>query len=273
MITKKHFRTVWLSDIHLGCKDCKANYLLDFLQHHTIGTLFLVGDIVDMWALSKQFHWPVEHNQLFHKLLSLPNEGTKVIYLPGNHDEPAQKYSHMSFGDVEIYREYIHTTANGKKLLLLHGDQFDAEVCFGKAQAWLGDKGYDLLLFINRWYNIARSKNGYSYHSVAGYIKTRIRGANHAISRYRNAAIARAKAQQVDGIVCGHIHHPEITEIDGITYYNDGDWIENCSALTEDDKGHISLIYWTQSLTSSINNNDRKRMKLLPVKARDQKAA
>ena len=273
MITKKHFRTVWLSDIHLGCKDCKANYLLDFLNHHTIDTLFLVGDIVDMWALSKQFHWPAEHNQLFHKLLSLPNEGTKMIYLPGNHDELAQKYSHMSFGDVEIYREYIHTTANGKKLLLLHGDQFDAEVCFGKAQAWLGDKGYDLLLFINRWYNIARSKNGYSYHSVAGYIKTRIRGANHAISRYRNAAIARAKAQQVDGIVCGHIHHPEITEIDGITYYNDGDWIENCSALTEDNHGHISLTYWTQSSAQEITQENKKRIRLLPIKTRDKKAA
>lgn len=273
MTTKKHFRTVWLSDIHLGCKDCKAAYLLDFLNHHTIDTLFLVGDIVDMWALSKQFHWPEKHNQLFHKLLSLPNEGTKVIYLPGNHDEPAQKYSNMSFGEVEIHREYIHTTANGKKLLMLHGDQFDQEVCFGKTQAWLGDKGYELLLFINRWYNIFRSKNGYPYLSVAGYIKTRIRGANEAISRYRTAAIGRAKSAGLDGIVCGHIHHPEIVEQDGVTYYNDGDWIENCSALTEDEHGHISLTYWTECQIEKKLLENKKSVSLFPVKTRSKKAA
>lgn len=272
-MTKTHYRTVWLSDIHLGCKDCKATYLLDFLRHHTIDTLFLVGDIVDMWALSKQFHWPEPHNQLFHALLSLPNEGTKVIYLPGNHDEPAQKYSNMSFGQVDIYREYIHTTATGKRLLLLHGDQFDQEVCFGKTQAWLGDKGYDLLLFINRWYNFIRSKKGYPYYSIAGHIKTHIRGANHAISRYRNAAIALAKKVDVDGIVCGHIHHPEITEVDGKTYYNDGDWIENCSALTEDKYGNIQLVYWAQSSLEKQCDKSQKDIRFFPVKARPKKAA
>jgi UDP-2,3-diacylglucosamine pyrophosphatase LpxH len=271
MMPKNHFRTVWLSDIHLGCKDCKADYLLDFLNHHTISTLFLVGDIVDMWALSKQFHWPSSHNQLFHKLLSLPNEGTKVIYLPGNHDEPAQRYNQMSFGDVEIHREYIHTTAKGKKLLLLHGDQFDQEVCFGRTQAWLGNKGYDFLLLLNRWYNLARSKNGYPYRSLAGLIKTRIRGANEAISRYRHAAIARAKKSGVDGIVCGHIHHPEITEIDGITYYNDGDWIENCSALTEDAQGNISLTYWTHCYLKETENN--RSIRPFPAKICVNKAA
>ncbi len=251
MTTKTHYRTVWLSDIHLGCKDCKAEHLLNFLESSTIDTLYLVGDIVDLWAMSKQFRWPVALNQLLHKLLSLSenrNDGhqTKVIYLPGNHDEPAQKYDQMSFGHVDIHREYIHTTANGKKLLLLHGDQFDNEVCFGKAQAWIGDKGYELLLFINRWYNFIRAKHGYPYWSLAGHIKTRIRGANEAIARYREAAIQRAKKEGLDGIVCGHIHHPEITTIDGVTYYNDGDWVENCSALTEDHGGNINLVYWAK---------------------------
>lgn len=249
--TKKHYRTVWLSDIHLGCIDCKADHLLDFLDNSTIDTLFLVGDIVDLWALSKQFRWPDSHNKLLHKLLSIsdPNKSghpTKVIYLPGNHDEAAQKYDQMSFGHVEIHREYIHTTAAGKKLLLLHGDQFDNEVCFGKMQAWIGDKGYEFLLLINRWYNFLRSKHGYPYWSLAGHIKSRIRGANEAISRYRNAAIKRAKDMELDGVVCGHIHHPEIFEADGVTYYNDGDWVENCSALTEDHEGNMSLIYWAK---------------------------
>lgn len=253
MEQKIHYRTVWLSDIHLGCKDCKAEYLLDFLSHSTIDTLFLVGDIVDLWALSKKFLWPTAHNNLLHKLLSLPekdNTGhkTRVVYLPGNHDEFVQKYDKMSFGHVEIHREYIHTTANGKKLLLLHGDQFDSEVCFGRLKNWIGDKAYDLLLLLNRWFNTVRIKHGYPYWSLAGHVKNRIRGANEAISRYRQAAISRAKNEKVDGIVCGHIHHPEIMTIDGITYYNDGDWVENCSALTEDHQGNISLVFWSEEL-------------------------
>ena len=244
-----HYRTVWLSDIHLGCQDCKADYLLDFLENSKIDHLYLVGDIIDLWAMSRQFRWPESHNKLLHKLLSLSQQTdgghqTKVIYLPGNHDEPAQKYDQMCLGDVEIHREYIHTTADGKKLLLLHGDQFDGEVCFGQFQSWIGDKGYELLMFLNRWFNFFRAKKGYPYWSLAGHIKTQIRGANEAIARYRNAAIARAKRDGLDGIVCGHIHHPEITTIDGITYYNDGDWVENCSALTEDHQGNIKLVYW-----------------------------
>ena len=245
MNSKTHFRTIWLSDIHLGYKDCKAEYLLDFLKHHSCDTLYLVGDIVDMWAMSKQFRWPKAHNELFHHLLNISREGTKVIYLPGNHDEPAQKYDGMALGEVEIHRQYIHTTADGRKLLLLHGDQFDQEVCFGPMQAWIGDKAYGLLLFLNRWYNFYRAKMGFSYWSLAGYIKGKVKGANEAIQRYRVASSNRARELGLDGSVCGHIHHPEITDMDGVTYYNTGDWIENCSALTENERGEMSLTYWT----------------------------
>ncbi len=263
MAEKKYYRTVWLSDIHLGSKDCKAEYLLDFLKHTKIDTLFLVGDIIDLWALTKQFRWPPLHNELLHTLISLPESGTEVIYLPGNHDEPAQKYDNMIFGEIKIHREYIYTTAKGKKLLLLHGDQLDDEVCFGRFHAWIGDKGYSLLLLINHWYNALRFQMGYPYRSLAGKIKSRVRGANQAIARYRQAAINKAKKAGVDGIVCGHIHHPEIREIDGLTYYNDGDWVENCSALTEDRTGNISLSYWTSikstlTLIHSDNKNNRK---------------
>ncbi|MCC2605455.1 UDP-2,3-diacylglucosamine diphosphatase [Planctobacterium marinum] len=247
MTTQQHFRTVWISDIHLGYKDCKADYLLDFLKRSKIETLYLVGDIVDMWAMSKRFLWPQAHNELFHYLLNLSRSGTKVIYLPGNHDEPCQKYDGMCFGDVEIHREYIHTTADGKKLLLLHGDIFDSEVCFGPVTAWIGDKGYELLLFLNRWYNKARAWLGFPYWSLAGYIKSKISGANEAIERYRVASTNRARELGLDGVVCGHIHHPEVVEMDGVTYYNDGDWIENCSALTENKQGEIALITWTQT--------------------------
>ncbi|GGD66497.1 UDP-2,3-diacylglucosamine diphosphatase [Lacimicrobium alkaliphilum] len=240
-----HYRTLWLSDIHLGYKDCKAEYLLDFLNHCTVDTLYLVGDIVDMWAMSRQFLWPKAHNKLFHRLLSLSREGTKVIYLPGNHDEPIQKYDGMVFGDIEIHRQYVHTTADGRKLLLMHGDQFDQEVCFGPLHAWIGDKAYDLLLFTNRWYNKLRTALGYPYWSLAGYIKSRIKGANKAIARYRDIGCRAAGNMGMDGIVCGHIHHPEILQQNSVLYCNTGDWIENCSALTEDQQGNLQLIYWT----------------------------
>jgi len=239
------YRTVWLSDIHLGSRDCKADYLLDFLDHSQIEKLYLVGDIVDMWAMRRQFLWPRSHNRLLHRILSLPAAGTRVFYLPGNHDEPLQQYDGMAFGDVEIHREYIHTTADGRKLLLLHGDQFDQEVCLGPLHSWVGDKGYQLLLVMNRWYNRLRSAMNRPYWSLAAYIKHRVRGASEAIVRYRELGLRRAREQGVDGIVCGHIHHPEIHQHDGTVYCNTGDWVESCSALTENSEGDLSLVFWT----------------------------
>ncbi|ALS99184.1 UDP-2,3-diacylglucosamine diphosphatase [Lacimicrobium alkaliphilum] len=264
MTHSAHYRTLWLSDIHLGYKDCKAEYLLDFLDHCRVDTLYLVGDIVDMWAMSRQFMWPKAHNQLFHRLLSLSREGTRVIYLPGNHDEPIQKYDGMAFGDIEIHRQYVHTTADGRKLLLMHGDQFDQEVCFGPMHAWIGDKAYDLLLFTNRWYNRLRTAMGYPYWSLAGYIKSRIKGANEAIARYRDIGCRVAREMGMDGIVCGHIHHPEILQQQEILYCNTGDWIENCSALTEDRHGCLQLVYWTAQ---------RGQVHHLSKPAKSQKAA
>lgn len=250
-----HFKTVWLSDIHLGNKDCKAEYLLDFLETNTFETLYLVGDIIDMWAMSRQFRWPETHNQVLHKLMALSHNGCKIIYLPGNHDEPLQKYDGMAFGDVDVKREYVHESADGKRYLVLHGDQFDEEVCFGPIQAWIGDKGYDLLLFLNRWYNRYQAWRGRSYWSLAGYIKQRIDGANKAIERYRKACCKRAANMGLDGVICGHIHHPEIVDVEGTVYHNDGDWIENCSALTEAQDGTMSLVYWTeqQSQTNLVD--------------------
>lgn len=245
MNTTTRYRTVWLSDIHLGCRDCKAEYLLDFLDHAQFDRLYLVGDIVDMWALRRRFLWPRSHNRLLQRLLSISRDGVQVIYLPGNHDEPLQEYDGMAFGDVEIHREYIHTTADGRKLLLVHGDQFDGEVCLGPLHSWVGDKAYQLLLVINRWFNRLRSLWGRPYWSLAGYLKHHVRSASQAIERYRTLGLARAREHGLDGIVCGHIHHPEIREVDSTLYCNTGDWVESCSALTEDDSGQLTLVYWT----------------------------
>jgi UDP-2,3-diacylglucosamine pyrophosphatase LpxH len=248
---KTHYRTLWLSDIHLGNKDCKAEYLLSFLNNISVDTLYLVGDIVDMWQMTKQFRWPKAHNQVMHKFMQMSEQGTRIVYLPGNHDEPIQSYSGMVFGDIEIEREIIHTTAKGERYLVLHGDQFDGDVTLGRFQAWIGDKGYDLLLFLNREYNRFRAWRKREYWSLAGYIKKHIKGANAAIARYRKACCQRAKDLQLDGVVCGHIHHPESTIEDGVHYINDGDWIENCSALGEDMQGNLTLIHYLEHVEQS----------------------
>lgn len=243
-----HYKTVWLSDIHLGNKDCKAEFLLEFLNSITVETLYLVGDIVDMWQMEKQFRWPETHNSVMHKLMAMSKQGCRVIYLPGNHDAPIQKYSGMAFGDIEIDREVVHVTAAGKKYLVLHGDQFDADVTLGKFHAWIGDKGYDLLLFLNRWYNRFRAWQNSHYWSLAGYIKKHIKGANKAIERYRQAGCNYAAQRNLDGIICGHIHHPQSMMVNGIHYINDGDWVENCSALVEDQQGELTLIHFNEFL-------------------------
>lgn len=243
-MTQQYYRAVWLSDIHLGSVDCKAEYLLEFLHNIKTDKLFLVGDIVDMWQMSKQFRWPDAHNQVLHKIMQMSQNGTQVIYLPGNHDAPIQKYTGMAFGDIDIEREFIYITAAGKRFLILHGDQFDADVTLGKFHGWVGDKGYDLLLFLNRWYNRFRAWKKVHYWSLAGYIKKHIKGANKAIERYREACCNYAHHKGVDGVICGHIHHPESLQVNGIHYINDGDWIENCSALVEDELGNLSLLYY-----------------------------
>lgn len=168
---KKHHRTVWLSDIHLGCKDCKAELLLDFLEHNTMDVLYLVGDIVDFWSLKKRFMWPDSHNRLLQALYQKSLGVTQVIYLPGNHDEIIKPYVNMLFGKVEIKKQVIHTTAQNKRLLVLHGDDFDAEVCLGKFHAWMGDILYDFLLFLNRNLDYYRKLRGFQYWSLAAYIK------------------------------------------------------------------------------------------------------
>jgi UDP-2,3-diacylglucosamine pyrophosphatase LpxH len=239
-----HHHTLWLSDIHLGNKDCKAEYLLTFLNSITVDTLYLVGDIVDMWQMSKQFKWPDTHNQVMHKFMHMSENGTRVIYLPGNHDAPLQSYSGMAFGNIEIVRQCVHTTLQGKRYLVLHGDQFDGDVTLGKFHSWVGDKGYDLLLFLNRWYNRFQRWRKREYWSLAGYIKKHIKGANLAISRYRTACCLYAKRLELDGVICGHIHHPQSEIEDGIHYVNDGDWVENCTALSEDMKGNLTLVYF-----------------------------
>lgn len=236
-------RAIFLSDVHLGCKDCQADYLLNFLEQTRTDKIYLLGDIVDLWAMQKQVHWNPGQNKVVRHLLQQAEQGVEIIYVPGNHDEALRLYAGKEFGNIRILLRSTHTTLQGKTFLLLHGDEFDKEVNFGRLHAWLGDHLYDLLLFLNRWCNRLRRLTGGRYFSLAAYIKSKVPGARKAIGRYRDAAIARAKRGGYDGIICGHIHHPEIRLEQGIVYCNDGDWIDSCTALVEQMDGSLALYH------------------------------
>lgn len=241
-----HCRTIFLSDIHLGNKDCQARYLLHFLENSKAQTIYLLGDIIDLWAMRRQVCWTPEQNLVIKTLLAKAEQGCELIYIPGNHDEEFRHWAGREFGEVKIQLRGCHTTALGKKLLLLHGDEFDKEVNFGRFHAWLGDHLYDFLLFLNRWTNRLRRALGGRYFSLAAFIKSKVPGAREAIARYRQAAIDKAKRSGFDGVVCGHIHHPEISLQDGVIYCNDGDWIDSCTALVEEMDGSLAIYHWTE---------------------------
>ncbi len=238
------YNAVWLSDIHLGYKGCRAEFVLDFLEHNPARTIYLVGDVVDIWALRRSFLWPDSHHAVVKKLIQLAADGTRVVYIPGNHDERCRDLCGRFLLNIEILREAVHTTAEGKRLLMVHGDEFDHAVRCGPLHRLAGELGYDLLLFLNRWGNRLRNRLGLPYWSLAYYVKNRVANARQAIRAFEAAAAREAARRGLDGIVCGHIHQPEIRSIDGILYCNDGDWVESCTALVENREGRLELVHW-----------------------------
>jgi len=241
------WRTIWISDIHLGTRDCKAAYLLEFLKHNESETLYLVGDIVDGWRLKSSWHfWSQLHNDVVQKLLRKARRGTKVILVPGNHDEALREFAGVHFGGVELALEAVHTTADGRRLLVVHGDQFDGVVRHAKAIALFGVWAYDAALRVNHWFNDARRLLGMPYWSLSAYLKHKVKNAVEFIASYEAEMIAETKRRGLDGVVCGHIHHAEIRTADGVLYCNDGDWVESCTALAEDFSGKLSIIHWAE---------------------------
>jgi UDP-2,3-diacylglucosamine pyrophosphatase LpxH len=238
-------RTVWLSDVHLGSKDCRAHYLLDFLRRVDCETLYLLGDIVDFWALRRQFLWPAAHYEIMRLIMRKANQGTRVIYVPGNHDEVLREFVGHSFGPVEVMHETTHVTADGRNLLLFHGDALDMHVQLDFISRHIGDPAYDFLMWMHRWANRARGLFGLRYWSLANYVKTRVGSARTALKLFEDAALAEARRRGLDGVVCGHIHHPEIALRDGLLYCNDGDWVESCTALVEDHGGNLEILHWS----------------------------
>ncbi|MDQ1362953.1 MAG: hypothetical protein QG652_813 [Pseudomonadota bacterium] len=244
MQNSKHYRTIWISDTHLGTRDCRADFLLDFLRHNESDNLYLVGDIIDGWALRRGWYWHQTHNDVVQKILRKARKGTRVIFIPGNHDEFARQFADLMFGGIEVVDRAVHKTADGKKLLVLHGDELDGVMACAKWLAHLGDRSYMLALRINRYFNHLRLHFGYSYWSISAYLKNKVKNAASFITRFEEAVAAEAKMSNVDGVVCGHIHKAEIRKINDVLYCNDGDWVESCSALVEHGDGRLEIIYW-----------------------------
>jgi UDP-2,3-diacylglucosamine pyrophosphatase LpxH len=243
---RHRFRTVWISDIHLGTPGCRATSLLDFLRDVECDKLYLVGDIIDGWQLRKQWYWPQAHNDVVQKVLRKARKGTHVVFVPGNHDEFARRYVQHNFGGVDIVDECIHQMLDGRRLWVTHGDLFDGVVQHARWLAYLGDTLYDWVLELNRHFNSLRARLGLPYWSLSKYLKLRVKRAVSYISDFERALAREAIRRGVDGVVCGHIHHAEMRIIDGVLYANDGDWVESLTALVEHVDGRLEIVDWSQ---------------------------
>lgn len=241
-----HVRTVWISDLHLGTPGCRADALLDFLRQVECERLYLVGDIIDGWQLRRSWYWPQAHNDVVQKLLRKARKGTRVIYVPGNHDEFARRYAQLHFGGVEVMADCIHVTADGRRLWVTHGDLFDGVVQCAKWLAHLGDALYTVALRLNRDLNSLRARLGLPYWSLSKYLKLKVKRAVSYVSDFEQAVAREARRRGVDGVVCGHIHHAEMRRIDGVLYCNDGDWVESLTALVEHADGRLALLDWSR---------------------------
>jgi UDP-2,3-diacylglucosamine pyrophosphatase LpxH len=239
-----HFRTIWISDVHLGTPGCQAQRLLEFLRATESETLYLVGDIIDGWQLKRRWYWEQSHNNVVQTVLKKAKKGTNVIFVPGNHDEVIRQFIDLDFGGIKIRDELIHTTANGKRMLVIHGDRFDGVIACAKWLAYVGDNLYTMILKFNQWFNGWRARAGLPYWSLSQYLKGKVKNAVNYITSFEDALAAEAAKKGLDGVICGHIHKPEIRDINGITYCNDGDWVESLSALVEDPSGELRLVSW-----------------------------
>ncbi|MCF3946148.1 UDP-2,3-diacylglucosamine diphosphatase [Acidiphilium iwatense] len=240
------YRSVFISDTHLGMRGCRADFLADFLRRNAAEHIFLVGDIIDGWRLRRGWYWDRHHDEVLALILRHARNGAAITYVPGNHDEIVRRYLPLGLemAGIRFAAEAEHVTAAGKRLLVIHGDQFDSVVRYAKILALLGDWAYTAALVLNRYFNIARARFGYPYWSLSAYLKRRVKEAVKAIDRFETALAADAAQRGFDGVVCGHIHHAEMRMVGEVLYVNDGDWVESCTALVEHWDGRLELIDW-----------------------------
>lgn len=242
----QHFKTVFLSDVHLGTAGCQAAQLLSFLKSVDADRYYLIGDIVDGWRLRKGWYWPQEHNDVVQKLLRKVRKGAEIKYIAGNHDEFLRNYLGSHFGGIEICDREIHETADGKRFLIIHGDQFDVVVRHAKWLAYFGDWAYEFALWANTWLNRVRRQFGFPYWSLSNWAKLKVKNAVNFIGEFEASLAIEAKEHDLDGVICGHIHHAVIGERAGIQYCNTGDWVESCTAIVETREGKLELIRWAE---------------------------
>ncbi|CAO6132204.1 UDP-2,3-diacylglucosamine hydrolase [Candidatus Pelagibacterales bacterium] len=248
-----NYRSIWISDFHLGTRGCQSELLLEFIKHTQSEKLYLVGDIIDGWALKNTWYWPQSHNDVVQKILRKARHGTEVFYLSGNHDEVTRGFAPVNFGGVSILNQIIHETVDKKKYLVVHGDQFDGIIQCAKWLAMLGSITYDFLIYFNRYINFFRKKLGYEYWSLSNYLKFTVKNAVKFVSEYEKLVCNYAKQFKVEGIICGHIHHANMQYMNEIHYINDGDWVESCTALVEHFDGKLELINWTEKRKELFN--------------------
>lgn len=266
----KRFRTLFISDVHLGAKSCQAELLLEFLARHEADTIYLVGDIIDGWRLKKNWYWPQEQNDLVQAMLARAQGGTRVVFMPGNHDEFARGYLGHKFGGIEIVDHAIHSGPDGRRYLVIHGDQFDAVVTHARWLAKLGDWAYRATQAINARVSLVRRAMGLTYWSFSAWAKLRVKKAVNFISDFEITLAAEAKKREAHGVICGHIHHAVIHDMHGVSYMNCGDWVESCTALAESHDGSFHIIDWSK---------ERQRLVVVPqpeghrLPAREQRAA
>lgn len=241
---RRRYRTVFISDLHLGTPGCQAGPLLDFLKSHPCDHLYLVGDIIDGWQLRKRWHWPQLHNDVIQKLLRRARKGCRVVFVPGNHDEFARQFIGHHFGGIEVVEEAVHVTASGQQLWVVHGDRFDGVIQCAKWLAHLGDRLYELTLRMNRHVNSLRARAGLPYWSLSAYLKHKVKKALNYVTDFERAVAHEARRRGHQGVVCGHIHRAELRRIDGVLYCNDGDWVESRTALVEHFDGRLELVQW-----------------------------
>jgi UDP-2,3-diacylglucosamine pyrophosphatase LpxH len=238
------YRTIWLSDLHLGTKHTNSRFLLDFLKKTQSEYLYLVGDIIDFWKLESGGHWSQTNNHIMRNILKKARQGTKVIYIPGNHDEVMRKFSGSQVKGIAVHNEIVHKTIGGLRFHITHGDEFDCVIQKNRWLAKLGSIAYDILLEINTVYNGLRSRFGLPYKSISAYLKYKIKKIVNFISSYEETVVSEALRRRVDGFICGHIHQPASKNFQGILYKNIGDWVESCSALTEGFDGSLQIVHW-----------------------------
>jgi len=240
----RRYRTLFISDVHLGSRNCQVELFLDFLERVRAERIFLVGDVVDGWKLRRSWHWPPSHNTVIQKLLRLARKGVEITYVPGNHDELLRDYCGYHFGGIEVTRDAVHVTADGRRLLVTHGDHFDALFHHTPWLTAVGDGAHYLAMVLNTCFNWIRRRLGLGYWSLATYLKHRVRGAVRYMEKFEGTLAAEARRRGFDGVVCGHIHQPGVREVDGVLYCNSGDWVENCTALAESADGTLEVLHW-----------------------------